>query len=249
MFTRSLVWIMTVLALNACSTAQYRSWEDGSEYFEQMSQQKEAGEASSEQEAIDCETLYEVKAGDTLSQISEACGLDLTQLALANDLSPPYTLMIGQTLQLAAPTESPEFLQKVAASQMAWPTISSLNYEFIADFQNRHALQVLGEIGQPIYAVEAGLVVYAGLGIKQFGYMAIVKHESGFLSVYAHNNRLLVKEGQQVNKQQMIATMGRTGNVTDPQLYLEMRYQGHKTDAKALFADSAPIQTAVEETQ
>ncbi|MGE4500578.1 MAG: M23 family metallopeptidase [Hydrogenovibrio sp.] len=86
-----------------------------------------------------------------------------------------------------------------------------------------------------MYAVAAGKVVYAGNGIRQYGNMVVIKHDTEHLTVYAHNDSLQVKEGQRVKKGQLIATLGQTGSVKKPELYVEARYRGRKIDIKKLF--------------
>ena len=63
----------------------------------------------------------------------------------------------------------------------------------------------------------------------------MIKHENGYLTLYAHANEILVKERQQVKQGQVIATIGKTGNAKRSQLYLEVRYRGKKVSAKNNF--------------
>lgn len=72
--------------------------------------------------------------------------------------------------------------------------------------------------------------MYAGSGLRGYGNMLIVNHDANFLTVYAHNKNLLVKEGAQVKQGQTIATMGSTGSDA-VQLYFELRYNGKAVDA------------------
>ena len=79
-------------------------------------------------------------------------------------------------------------------------------------------------------AAASGKVVYAGNGLRGYGNMLIVNHDANFLSVYAHNQTLLAKEGAQVKQGQTIATMGSTGS-NAVNLYFELRYDGKAVDA------------------
>ncbi|EZQ19271.1 hypothetical protein CF98_02030 [Halopseudomonas bauzanensis] len=84
-------------------------------------------------------------------------------------------------------------------------------------------------MGQPVFAAANGSVVYAGRGLIGYGDMIIIKHDDDFLSAYAHNSRLLVKEGEQVRVGQKIAEMGSSG--TDRvKLHFEIRRRGQPVD-------------------
>ncbi len=103
----------------------------------------------------------------------------------------------------------------------------------IARFQSNGSLNkgidIAGELGQPVVAAANGSVVYAGRGLLGYGDMIIIKHGDDFLSAYAHNSRLLVKEGEQVRVGQKIAEMGSSG--TDRvKLHFEIRRRGQPVD-------------------
>ncbi len=77
--------------------------------------------------------------------------------------------------------------------------------------------------GATVVAAENGVVVFAGDEIPGYGRMLLISHANGFLTAYAHNRDLLVAVGDQVERGQPIASVGRTGNVTSPQLHFEVR--------------------------
>ena len=77
--------------------------------------------------------------------------------------------------------------------------------------------------GAPVVAAENGVVVYAGNELRGFGNLVLIKHAGGWVSAYAHNDRLLVRRGDKVRKGQRIALVGSTGGVTSPQLHFELR--------------------------
>ena len=77
--------------------------------------------------------------------------------------------------------------------------------------------------GTPVVAAENGVVVYAGNELRGFGNLVLVKHTGGWVSAYAHNERLTVKRGDRVRKGERIATVGSSGGVTTPQLHFELR--------------------------
>ena len=76
---------------------------------------------------------------------------------------------------------------------------------------------------QPLESAENGVVGYAGNALRGFGNLVLIKHADGWVSAYAHHERLLVKRGDKVKKGQRIGTVGSTGNVTTPQLHFELR--------------------------
>ena len=77
--------------------------------------------------------------------------------------------------------------------------------------------------GTPVVATENGVVAYAGNELRGFGNLLLIKHAGGWVSAYAHNDTVLVKRGQKVDKGQKIATVGSTGSVKSPQLHFEIR--------------------------
>jgi len=93
----------------------------------------------------------------------------------------------------------------------------------------RQGVDVQGNFGQPVYTAEAGRVVYSGSGLKHYGKLIIVKHNETFLSAYAHNKRLLVKEGDVLKSGQRIAEMGNTGT-NSTKLHFEIRRNGKPVD-------------------
>lgn len=84
-------------------------------------------------------------------------------------------------------------------------------------------INIAAKRGAPVRAAENGVVAYAGNELRGFGNLLLVKHAGGWVSAYAHTDRMLVKRGDKVRKGQRIATVGATGNVRDPQLHFELR--------------------------
>jgi len=90
-------------------------------------------------------------------------------------------------------------------------------------------LDITGKIGDPVYASAAGRVVYSGTGLRGYGKLIIIKHNQTYLSAYAHNSNILVKEGQVVKKGQKIAEIGNTDS-TQAKLHFEIRRLGKPVD-------------------
>lgn len=121
----------------------------------------------------------------------------------------------------------PTFSHKVRCWR--WPLTKYQPGQVIGRFEKRlghnKGVDIKGRYGEPIRALARGRVVYAGSGLRGYGRLIIVKHNDAYLSAYAYNKRLLVKEGMIVKAGQSIATMGkmRSGRVA---LHLEIRRYG-----------------------
>jgi lipoprotein NlpD len=90
-------------------------------------------------------------------------------------------------------------------------------------------VDILGKVGDPVFASASGRVVYSGTGLRGYGKLVIIKHNDTFLSAYAHNSNLLVKEGQSVVRGQKIAEIGNTDS-PQAKLHFEIRRQGEPVD-------------------
>lgn len=91
--------------------------------------------------------------------------------------------------------------------------------------QHNDGINIAGRRGDPVYAAESGTIAYAGNELKGYGNLILIKHKDGWITAYAHNDKLSVKKGQTVKKGQKIAAMGSTGNAKTPQLHFEIRYK------------------------
>jgi len=105
-----------------------------------------------------------------------------------------------------------------------WPAKGKLIQTF-SKSKGRYGIQIAAQRGSPVLATAAGQVVYVGDGIKGYGQLVIVKHSEKYLSAYAHNDRILVKEGERVKAGQTLAKMGSTGSKT-VKLHFEVRKNG-----------------------
>lgn len=120
----------------------------------------------------------------------------------------------------------------VSAAGWGWPARGQLLARFQSNGSLDKGIDIAGQLGEPVKAAADGAVVYAGRGLIGYGDMIIIKHDETFLSAYAHNSRLLVKEGDQVKVGQVIAEMGSSG--TDRvKLHFEIRRKGQPVDPLA----------------
>jgi lipoprotein NlpD len=108
-----------------------------------------------------------------------------------------------------------------------WPSDGKIVATF--DEGKNKGIDIAGKPGQQVMAAGAGKVMYAGSGIRGYGNLVIVKHSNSLLSAYAHNRSIVVKEGQNVNKGQMIAEMGDSDS-DSVKLHFEIRQQGKPVD-------------------
>jgi lipoprotein NlpD len=111
----------------------------------------------------------------------------------------------------------------------AWPTPGAAAVLAGFDEQKNKGLDIAGKAGEPVLAAADGRVVYAGAGLRGYGNLIILKHNNTYLSAYAHNQALLVKEDQTVRKGQKIAEMGST-DADRVKLHFEIRRQGKPVD-------------------
>ncbi len=115
-----------------------------------------------------------------------------------------------------------------APGEWSWPAKGKVINPF-AEGGNAKGIDIEGVLGQEVNAAGNGKVIYNGGDLRGYGNMVIIKHDKDFLSVYAHNSKSLVKEGQLISKGQKIAEMGSSG--TDKvKLHFEIRFQGKSVD-------------------
>lgn len=111
----------------------------------------------------------------------------------------------------------------------AWPANGKIIAKFSTKDPINKGIDIAGTLGESVMAARDGSVVYAGSGLLGYGNLVIIKHDEQYLSAYAHNKSLLVKENQQVKAGQIIAEIGSSG--TDKvKLHFEIRRQGKPVD-------------------
>ncbi len=107
-----------------------------------------------------------------------------------------------------------------------WPAGGRVVKTFSTSQIGHKGLNISGKRGQSVVAAESGRVVYAGNGLRGYGNLIIIKHNDDYLSAYAYNQNILVKEKQWVKAGQKIANMGSSGSDSSVALYFEIRYRG-----------------------
>ena len=130
----------------------------------------------------------------------------------------PTTVSTTQPTASSTSTSSP-------ISAWRWPTDGKVIENFSGAEGGNKGIDIAGSKGQAIVATADGRVVYAGNALRGYGNLIIIKHNDDYLSAYAHNDTMLVREQQEVKAGQKIATMGSTGT-SSTRLHFEIRYKG-----------------------
>ncbi|MCW8109306.1 peptidoglycan DD-metalloendopeptidase family protein [Alteromonas ponticola] len=120
-----------------------------------------------------------------------------------------------------------------------WPAYGKLVATFSAGENGSKGIDISAAKGSPIRAAAAGKVVYAGNALRGYGNLIIIKHTDTFLSAYAHNDTISVREQQWVDAGQLIATMGNSGT-NSVRLHFEVRYRGKSLDPMRYLPTSRP---------
>lgn len=110
-----------------------------------------------------------------------------------------------------------------------WPSSGNVVSRFSLTEKGNKGIDLAGKLGSPILATADGKVVYTGNALRGYGNLVIVKHNEDYLSAYAHNDEILVKEQQRVQTGQTIARMGNSG-AQRTKLHFEIRYKGKSVD-------------------
>jgi lipoprotein NlpD len=153
--------------------------------------------------------------------------------ASAASASAPATVASAVTPTAAQPRETAATAPRDGDDDVnwTWPAAAPVSAGF--DEARNKGLVFRGKAGDPVYAAADGRVVYAGSGLRGYGNLVILKHNATYLTAYAHNQTLLVKDDQQVKRGQKIAEMGST-DADSVQLHFEIRRQGKPIDPARL---------------
>lgn len=179
-------------------------------------------------------SVYIVKPGDTLYAIAWTYGIDDTEIVKVNHMGPPFQVWVGQRLLLRrsailSRVEPQLTASPVITSGWMWPASGRLIRGFTPGLTGNAGIDVAGFLGQPIHASQGGVVVYSGDGIRGYGNLIIIKQGGDYLSAYAFNQKNLVRVGDNIQKGQNIAVMGRD-NTGVPALHFEIRFDGRPVD-------------------
>lgn len=142
-----------------------------------------------------------------------------------SEVTPPRQVAVVKKADIPK-VETAKFSQNL---QWQWPTQGKVIDSFSSVDGGNKGIDIAGSLGQAVRAAASGQVVYAGNALQGYGNLIIIKHNNDYLSAYAHNQKILVKDKQWVKVGQEIATMGSSG--TDKvKLHFEVRYKGQSTN-------------------
>ncbi|WP_269783327.1 peptidoglycan DD-metalloendopeptidase family protein [Marinibactrum halimedae] len=150
---------------------------------------------------------------------------------LAKAPSRPVKKMTTPRSKPLTTKQSPASISKTKSHTLKWnwPHRGNVISRFSNQGVKNKGIDIVGKKGEPVVSAANGKVVYAGEGLRGYGKLLIIKHNKEYLSAYAHNNKILVKEGESVQAGQKIAELGSSGT-TSSKLYFEIRKGGKPAD-------------------
>ncbi|MBO5997733.1 MAG: M23 family metallopeptidase [Alphaproteobacteria bacterium] len=164
---------------------------------------------------------------------------NMTDFPSDTDTPPAQQVAQKQETTTAQPAKTADKKQqkKVAAAKVSlpdvpkrsgkfeWPVKGSIisGYGVSGNGRRNDGINISAKKGTPIKAAENGVVAYSGNELKGFGNLVLIKHSDGWITAYAHADKISVKKGMTVKKGQVIGEVGNTGNVKTPQLHFEVR--------------------------
>jgi murein DD-endopeptidase MepM/ murein hydrolase activator NlpD len=187
-----------------------------------------------------------VRSGETIRSIGEHYGVSPLTLVRLNGLRHADRLTVGKKILVGYRHSSPAYKPQskpsevvrassrtpafVSKGRLAWPLsaarVASTFGPRNGDFHD--GVDFAAVTGTPIFSAHRGQVIYADNDISGYGNLVIVRGEDRLNTVYAHNDEILVREGQRVERGQQIATVGMTGHANGPHLHFEVRARDSK---------------------
>lgn len=209
---------------------------------------------------LSCATPHErgvfhpVKEGETVYRIARYYGVRVDTVVRANRVGDVRDVHVGTRLWIPNATRRPpgrplpgpvssrgrplaetrssaQLLARERGLSFTWPVRGELTSRFGWRRGRRHeGIDVANRHGAAVRAAEDGRVIYSGRGLGAYGNVVIVRHDTRYETVYAHNRRNRVAKGALVRKGQVIAEVGATGNATGPHLHFEIRENDRARD-------------------
>ncbi|MFZ3066168.1 MAG: LysM peptidoglycan-binding domain-containing M23 family metallopeptidase [Nitrospirota bacterium] len=202
--------------------------------------------------AISCSTVpakqadskgvyHKIKRGQTLWRIAKTYGVDLELLAKVNNLEDATEIETGglifilnaeKILEVEIYKPADSHVKKVSIPtsvnrgeiEIIWPVSGRITSHYGSRNGKKHdGVDISVPKGTPIKAVSGGIVTFSGRNFNDYGKMIVIKHNSEFSTVYAHNLENIVEEGDDVKKGQVIGRVGNSGNASGYHLHFEVR--------------------------
>jgi murein DD-endopeptidase MepM/ murein hydrolase activator NlpD len=175
-----------------------------------------------------------VAPGETVYHIAMEYGVSAGRLMVANGLTDPRELRVGQVLTIpgayrgasigTASSGVHPYTGERASRQFQWPVqngVVSSGFG-IRNGAMHDGVDIAAPVGTPVYAADSGVVIFSGT-LHGYGNTVIIRHDDSYATVYAHNQRNLVSEGARVACGQQIGEIGRSGRTTGANLHFEVR--------------------------
>ena len=146
----------------------------------------------------------------------------------ASDVTPSD----AQVPPIAKPAVEERPVPQPQSAKLRWPARGRIIAAFGArpDGTHNDGINVAVPLGTEVHAAENGSVHYAGSELKSYGNLVLLKHDNGWVTAYAHNDQILVKRGDRVQRGQVISRAGKSGSVDQPQIHFELRQEAKPVD-------------------
>lgn len=201
--------------------------------------------------------VHVLRPGENLYRLSRYYGVSVDDIVRANGIRDVSDVPVGARLMIPGTDRTPPerslaaFIPSVPRGPSAhelgldfgWPVRGTLSSRYgWRGAHNHEGIDISARLGTPIRAAEAGRVIHTGR-LGGYGLVVIIKHVGPYSTVYAHNSRNLVEEGQFVERGDVIAEVGASGNASGPHVHFEVRRNRAPQDPMD-YLDSGPRGTA-----
>ncbi len=152
--------------------------------------------------------------------------------------APPVLAPRNAAAALPLPGETPVDPVAAGSGRFAWPVQGRVlaGYGAASNGGRNDGINIAAARGTPVHAIDSGTVAYVGNEVKGYGNLVLVKHDNGWISAYAHLDDPMVKVGQKIGSGQVIAKVGNSGGVGQPQLHFELRRGKQPVDPREFLA-------------
>ncbi len=174
-----------------------------------------------------------VFSANALARAQSNAAVNVTDDAASNTSKPTTNIPVAPVTTEPKVAEVPATEKPALSTDIgwAWPTNGKMLAPFVEG--SSKGIDLAGKPGDPVHAAADGVVSYAGAGLRGYGNLVVLRHNATWLSVYAHNSKILVKEKQAVKRGQTIAEVG-SSDAESPRLHFEIRQQGKSVDPQKI---------------